>query len=964
MIPDGRTPVLLSAHAHELLAADAAAILAFLERDTGCSVAEVAAQLARVRRVRRHRAVIRAADRAELTAGLRALVTDTDHPLLARSAQGSAPRIAFVFPGQGNNWPGLGAQFYERLPGYRAEADRCAAAFEAGGFASPLRYLTTAGTEFSQAEIQGAQFTHAVALARVWQSCGVLPDLTLGHSLGEVAAAYVAGTIELAAAVAVVAARADVVTGLPGRYGMAALGVTAHQAAELIADTAGWLELSVVNAGTSVLVSGDLDSIGAITEAVARRGGFAKTVPVDYPAHTSALEPLRATLTARLPGAAQFADSAVQFVGSATGTVVAPGTDFAGYWYANLRNTVRFDRAVGTAVALGAQVFVELSGHPALLYALADLTADCLLVGSGERDRPPVEHLSAAIATTAVADPAHRWAAAGGPAPALLHGFPNSPMRAERYWALPDPPVALSRPTTTVESWQPDRCAAAPAAPAHLTVVEVVLPGEPGGPDGLGAQLRQAAENTSTPSGAPEILVAVVSGIGGADAVEAAATLSEALGTGILGYADAIGPRCRDVWLVTSGGEQVADTDPPPVPAHAALAAMHRCVGFEYPDQGFHHLDLPRAGANAQDVLEVVLGGAGELALRGGAVYRRELGGCAPAAAAWNLDSGVLDEVVITGGSGTIGLAYARYLAGRGARRIVLLSRSGTAAAEVAALSSEHGTEVVSVACDITDEVRMAQVATEVAGAATLVVHAAGTAEFADRAGLTAAAFADMAAAKLTGLTQLRAQWPLHPECRILLCSSVTGVWGGKGVAGYAAANRMLDAMAAGLRADGLRCTAVRWGLWQGSEIVDAAEIARVERAGLRPMAPVPAIEASLYDHLADPLVLSSDPERQQMFFGARAAGDRPTPSLPGLPADPAAAVRVELAAVLKIADPATLHADASLFDLGLDSLLALDLRKRIKRSTGASVALAALLGGITVSGLIDETQKVDVSSD
>ena len=103
-----------------------------------------------------------------------------------------------------------------------------------------------------------------------------------------------------------------------------------------------------------------------------RQGLFAREIAVDFPAHTSALEPLRAELLALLPHG-QFADAAVQFIGSATGDVVAAGTDFADYWYQNLRNTVRFDRAPWPPLRRGARTFVELSAHPALLFALGDL---------------------------------------------------------------------------------------------------------------------------------------------------------------------------------------------------------------------------------------------------------------------------------------------------------------------------------------------------------------------------------------------------------------------------------------------------------------------------------------------------------------------------------------------------------------------------------------------------------------
>lgn len=363
-LPDGRVAVLLSAHAEELIGPDARAIADYLERFPATTVTEVARQLRKTRRVRRHRAVLRAADRLELAEGLRALAAGREHPLIARSSLGSAPRQAFVFPGQGGHWPGMGAVAYRELPTYRTATDTCAAAFAAAGVDSPLPYLIAPpGTDerqaFCEIEIEGAQFVHAVALAEVWRSCGVLPDLTVGHSLGEVAAAYLAGSITLSDAVAVVAARANVVGRLPGRYAVAALGIGEQDASALIATTGGWLELSVVNASSTVAVSGERQAVAAIVDTVRSSGHFARGITVGFPVHTSVLESLRDELCEQLPDS-EFMEAPVQFIGGTTGDVVAPGTTFGDYWYANLRHTVRFDRAVESAIRCGARAFLSL----------------------------------------------------------------------------------------------------------------------------------------------------------------------------------------------------------------------------------------------------------------------------------------------------------------------------------------------------------------------------------------------------------------------------------------------------------------------------------------------------------------------------------------------------------------------------------------------------------------------------
>ncbi|WP_342211469.1 mycobactin polyketide synthase MbtD [Mycobacterium attenuatum] len=996
-LPDDRVPILLSAHEAELIGQDAAAILNYLAR-LGAEAADVtpavAATLLRTRRVRRHRAVVRAADRGELEAGLRALAVGDRHPLIARSSENAKTRTAFVFPGQGNQWPAMGAEAYQRLPAYRAEADRCAEAFAATGLPSPLSYLLAGSSAsssansdegWSQIDIQGAQFTHAASLAQLWRSCGVLPDLTVGHSLGEAAAAYVAGTITLAAAVAVVAARATVVGRLSGRYGMAVLSMGADQAARMIAEAPGWLEVSAVNSPSSTVVSGDGDAVAAIVRLAEKDGIFARELTVDYPGHTSKLESLRETLSDLLP-ASEFLDAPVEFVSSARSDVVTPDTDFTGYWYQNLRNTVRFDRAVATAVQRGAGTFVEMSAHPSLLYALAELAEDALSVGSGRRDEPVVEHLSANIAAAAVANPGYRWsdvAGVGDQSP--LRGFPAAPMRAIHLWATPEPlpPAPGTSLVVAYERWersQPHQQRQDSLADRAPTVA-IVTPDA----DGLDALTRRlteavAAHQECELTGPEEAEVAVLVAPALMHPDPTAATDQIRGSTGQLDYRRAIGPRCRRVWLVTVCGEQLDASAPAALPAQSALAALHRSVGFEFPDQTFAHLDVPSRDideAAAHRCVDVLLGDHSEVALRIDDSGTGKLGCfvrtlCESAAAApQGVDAAALDHVVITGGNGTIGLRYARYCIEHGARRVTLLSRNGVGKAELDRLAEGYPAQVHAPACDITDADALSAVAVDYAGdGASLLVHAAGAARFAPHDQLGDQELADVFSAKVTGLARMTDVWPLRRDGRILLCSSVSGVWGGYGHGAYAASNRLLDAVAAQLRSDGLDCVSVRWGLWQGTTIAGVDEVARIERSGLIAMDPDVAIAASLGRHQGDPLILAADFDRLRVFFESQGAALPFTTAATERDSDSAAPgespeqrpiselVRAEIASAFSLDGPASVDLNAALVDLGADSMLALDLRDRLRRWTGQSVPAARLLGGITGAELIEILQS------
>lgn len=1011
-LPDGRIPVLLSAHEEGLIGQDASAIVNYLARfgEHEDLTAAVAGTLLRIRRVRRYRAVVRAADRAELSAGLQALANGEKHSLVTRSSENAALRTAFVFPGQGNQWPSMGADAYRWLPAYRSQADRCAEAFTAAGLSSPLPYLVDGarrqggpssgptrsraidgdGRHWSQIHIQGAQFTHAVSLAEVWRSCGILPDMTVGQSLGEVAAAYVAGAIELPDAVGVVAARATVVDRFAGCYSMAVLSVGVEEAEQFIVQTPGWLEIAVVSTPSSVVVSGDRDAVAAVVRLVQKRGIFAREIAVDYPGHTSALEPLRDMFEGLLPASA-FVDAPVEFIGAACGTVVDPHTDFIDYWYANLRDTARFDRAVAAAVQRGAGAFIEMSAHPSLLSALTDLVGDAIIVESGRRDEPITGHLSANIAAAAVADPDYRWAglaAAGEDRP--LPGFPNAPMRAVHLWAAPEPlpddePHPRSAIRVAFEEWVP--CSEPPPAVASATPCGVAIVGSGADQGALAGRLADAiAAHPGCHQVSPDEAEIVAAFAPAAFHTDVTVAADEAAGlprAGLPDYAGIIGPRCRRVWLFTRGAEQVDPADPVGLPAQAALAAMHRSIAFEFPDQAFGHLDLPGGGFEtgidsdidtdiAASAVDVLLGDTAEVALRanesGCRRWTRTLREHRAATPDGGLGAGALDSVVITGGSGTIGLAYARHCIDHGARRVILLSRKGVDPETVDRLVDGRDAEVVAPACDITEPDALSAAVAEHGGdGASLVIHAAGGARFGPHSEITGADLAEVFGAKVHGLARFVEVWPLRESCRILLCSSVSGVWGGYGHAGYAASNRMLDVLAGQLRAKGRDAVAVRWGLWQDTGIAAADEIARIERSGLVAMEPDAAVSASLRHCGNDPLILAADLDRLRMFFesqgvstpfaaapaGEAAADDdgsseRPVPEV----------VRAELAAVLSLDGAESIDLSAALTDLGVDSLLALDLRTRLRRGTGNSVPLARLLGGITGVELVEALQS------
>ena len=408
---------------------------------------------------------------------------------LKPQASSLKPQVVFVFSGQGPQRFGMGRALFEREPVYRETIERCAALLEPLADWSLLEELARdeAHSRLGQTEIaQPALFALQVGLAALWRSWGIEPAAVAGHSLGEIAAACVAGALTLEQAVRVVFHRGRLMQRITGKGRMAALGVSQEEAETLIAPYAGRLGVAAINSPSAVTISGETDAVEAVCAQLERTDAFCRMLPVSYAFHSPQVEPLCDELSQALDGLTPAA-SRVPIVSTLTGQLARPGDYGPAYWPRNMRQSVQFAPAIrGLAAGAFPEVgpagaFLELSPHPVLAAPIAQCAAAessrALVLASLRRDREEHETMLSSLGSLYVAGLQIRWEGLyqGGRCVSL----PSYPWQRERFWfgesAAGDAAVktAVSPPDTFLR-----RMAAAPTDQERHSILESRVRGE------------------------------------------------------------------------------------------------------------------------------------------------------------------------------------------------------------------------------------------------------------------------------------------------------------------------------------------------------------------------------------------------------------------------------------------------------------------------------------------------------
>jgi malonyl CoA-acyl carrier protein transacylase len=786
---------------------------------------------------------------------------------------------------------------------------------------------------------QPALWAVMVSLAAVWEAAGITPDAVIGHSQGEIAAACVAGILTLEDAARVVAIRGRALTGLGATGGMLSVVMPEPAVRELVDRADGRLSIAAVNGPGATVVSGEPDALAELGAELAKRRVLRWPVPAtaDFVAHSPKVGELAETLTGEL-AAIRPLTGRVPLYSTALCRWM-DGTELdAGYWYTNVRETVRFDEAVRALGAAGYRTYIEVSPQPVLTTAIAEtlqatvqenqLAADPVITGTLTREQAGPRQLLAALALLHVSGASVNWPAVLPAGRAL--NLPTYAFQRRRYWPQPAlPAVAVAGDSTggvaeslfwaavdsgdaagiataldldeqrpfsealsALASWRRrtrDRSAVAgwryrvswvPVAdpvPALLSgtwlaLVPAGLPDADPAGDLARQSVRALAERgarvvvaeTAAGQDRQALAAAIRQGLSADGAIDDTGPVAGVLSLLALDETPTLGSPvltaglagtltllqaledagiAAPLWVVTSGAVAAAPGEVLTSPVQAQAWGLGLVAGLEHPGRWGGLLDLPPvvkgAALDERAVFDqrmgarlcTVLAGCGEdqVAIRTAGIFARRLTR-APQSAESERHWAPRGSVLVTGGTEAVGGHVARWLAGRGAPRLVLASGSGPEAPGAAVLAESlaaRGTRVDLVTCDVAQRADVAGLLARTAADGpplSAVLHAEGSGRMA------ASAF---------WLDELTADLD-----EFVLFSSATASVGGPRQAGDAAQSAFLAALAERRLARGLPATSVAWGPWDGDRPGDGSDGPREPWHWLRPLDPELAVSA------------------------------------------------------------------------------------------------------------------------
>ncbi|WP_440899656.1 SDR family NAD(P)-dependent oxidoreductase, partial [Actinosynnema sp.] len=744
-------PWLLSAANQEALREQAARLLDRAQSEV--DVLDVGFSLARSRAGLAHRAAVLGDDLDGFRRGLTALAHGEPAAELRRDTALDGG-VAFLFPGQGAERPGVARELCAAFPVFAAAVDEVVGAVDAD-LADGLRAVLTGDAEDLAASTvfaQTALFAVGVGLFRLLASWGVVPDFVFGHSVGEIAAAHASGALALADAARLVSARGRLMQERMPEGAMVALRLTPRDVLPLLGERLG---LAAVNGPESVVVAGALDDVAELVERCAALGVRHRRLATGWAFHSADVDPVLDDL-ARVAAGLSTAEPGIALVsGVSGGPVGAAELASPAHWRRQARDTVRFHDAVRWLDGRGVRTYLEL-GVGSVLSALG---AECVpepgraaFVPLARSGRDVERAVTGALARAHNRGVAVDWAAVFDGSGARRVDLPTYPFQRVPCRAG-EPGGELRRP-----EWVPAPDGGEPGTWAFVGL-DWDLPGE---------RYPDLAALERDPACAPDHVAVRVSAARQGDPVQGARLVAHEVLALLRWWLDE--PRWAGARLVVVTGNATT-TGLVDAPVWGAV----RSARVEHPER-VALVDVD-GSAVPERLVRVIASGEREAAVRGGAVLRPQWTEVAVGSSAVDLSGGT---VLVTGGTGALGSALARFLVTRrGVRSLLLASRRGPdapGAAELVAELEVAGARVRVLPCDVGERAQVEALLEHVPDAFPRrgVVHAAGATAEDALAGTRPDALDEVFRAAVSGAWWLHRATAGHDLALFALCSSAT----------------------------------------------------------------------------------------------------------------------------------------------------------------------------------------------
>ncbi|MFI0965123.1 beta-ketoacyl synthase N-terminal-like domain-containing protein [Streptomyces sp. NPDC021080] len=507
-VRDGEVParfaLTLSAAQEPALAAAARQYLPLLESADATALADLAYTASARRSHLDHRAVVVGRDVVGVRSALRRLARGEEDPHVLTGTAEPERSCVFVFSGFGSQWAGMGRQLLESEPVFRDAVLACEEEMRKWIGWSPLASLRGEpdSRPFDEGIPQELIFTVQVGLVELWRSWGVVPQAVVGHSMGEVAAAWAAGALTLAQAAEILCLRSRLLDTLVGTGGSVVVGLPREELAPYLVLYEDVLDIATINGPRTTVVAGDVAALEELTQELTEANVFVRRVKVPVAPHSPLMEPLKERLVSGLAHLVP-AEARIPVYSSVEGGEIAGTALTAAYWGRNLRETVRFQDAVSAVEDPQDRVFVEVSPHPVLVSGAEESLRAAgvrrpVVLPSLVRDKDEVDSLLTGLGALHAEGVPVDWSAFAGRGRTVVD-LPGYPWQ-RREHALPDTPVERAAGTGALVG-APVR----PATAAWTALLPVTV-------DGNRSPWQVSGSGARTTVSAPALLEAALAG--------------------------------------------------------------------------------------------------------------------------------------------------------------------------------------------------------------------------------------------------------------------------------------------------------------------------------------------------------------------------------------------------------------------------------------------------------------------